>query len=84
LLSGNDKGRIESYKKQLEEYLGGQKNLFEEYRAGGFKNKNSEKVLSNIQLVEGRIDKLTSWITSFDAKQKAAEELALKTEQLNK
>lgn len=84
LLSGNDKGRIESYKKQLEEYLGGQKNLFEEYRADGFRNKNSEKVLSNIQLTEGRIDKLNSWISNFDAKQKAAEELALKTEQLNK
>ena len=35
LLSSEDKGRVESYKKQLEEYLKGQKEKFESYRKGG-------------------------------------------------
>lgn len=70
LLGGEDKGKIESYKKQLEEYLKGQKEKFEEYRKDGFKSKDSEKTLENIQLTEGRIDKLNSWIENYDKNEK--------------
>lgn len=75
LLKGDDKGRVESYKKQLEEYLKGQKEKFEEYRKDGFKSKNSEKVLENIQLTEGRIDKLNSWIENYDKNEKQKAEI---------
>lgn len=70
LLGGEDKGRVESYKKQLEEYLKGQKAKFEEYRKDGFKSKNSEKVFENIQLTEGRIEKLNSWLENYDKNEK--------------
>ena len=70
LLGGEDKGKIESQKKQLEEYLKGQKEKFEKYRKDGFKSKDSEKVLENIQLTESRIEKLNSWIENYDKNEK--------------
>ena len=73
LLNGENRDKVEKYKKQLEDYLARQKEIFEGYRKDGFKSKNSEKVLENIQLTEGRLDKLNSWLDNYDknAKQKA-------------
>ena len=73
LLNGDDRDKVEKYKKQLEDDLARQKEIFEGYRKDGFKSKNSEKVLENIQLTEGRLDKLNSWLDNYDknAKQKA-------------
>ena len=73
LLNGDNRDKVEKYKKQLEDYLARQKEIFEGYRKDGFKSKNSEKVLENIQLTEGRLDKLNSWLDNYDknAKQKA-------------
>ena len=73
LLNGDNRDKVEKYKKQLEEDLARQKEIFEGYRKDGFKSKNSEKVLENIQLTEGRLDKLNSWLDNYDknAKQKA-------------
>ena len=73
LLNGDNRDRVEKYKKQLEDDLARQKEIFEGYRKDGFKSKNSEKVLENIQLTEGRLDKLNSWLDNYDknAKQKA-------------
>lgn len=73
LLNGENRDKVEKYKKQLEEDLARQKEIFEGYRKDGFKSKNSEKVLENIQLTEGRLDKLNSWLDNYDknAKQKA-------------
>ena len=73
LLNGENRYKVEKYKKQLEDYLARQKEIFEGYRKDGFKSKNSEKVLENIQLTEGRLDKLNSWLDNYDknAKQKA-------------
>ena len=62
LLNIGNRDNIQNYKTQLEEYLARQKNIFEVYRLDGFKSKNSEKVLENIQLTEGRLDKLNSWL----------------------
>ena len=73
LLNGENRDKVEKYKKQLEEDLARQKEIFEGYRKDGFKSKNSEKVLENIQLTEGRLDKLNVWLDNYDknAKQKA-------------
>ena len=73
LLNGENRDKVKKYKKQLEDYLARQKEIFEGYRKDGFKSKNSEKVLENIQLTEGRLDKLNSWLDNYDknAKQKA-------------
>ena len=73
LLNGDNRDKVEKYKKQLEDDLAKQKEIFEGYRKDGFKSKNSEKVLENIQLTEGRLDKLNSWLDNYDknAKQKA-------------
>ena len=73
LLSGDNRDRVEKYKKQLEDYLARQKEIFEGYRKDGFRSKNSEKVLENIQVTEGRLDKLNTWLDNYDknARQKA-------------
>ena len=62
LLNIGDRETIQYYKNQLEDYLARQKEIFEGYRKDGFKSKNSEKVLEKIQLTEGRLDKLNSWL----------------------
>ena len=66
LLNGDNRDKVEKYKKQLEDELAKQKEIFEGYRKDGFKSKNSEKVLENIQLTEGRLDKLNSWLDNYD------------------
>ena len=73
LLSGDNRDRVEKYKEQLENYLKRQKEIFEGYRNDGFRSKNSEKVLENIQVTEGRLDKLNTWLDNYDknARQKA-------------
>ena len=48
LLNGDNRDKVEKYKKQLEDDLARQKEIFEGYRKDGFKSKNSEKVLENI------------------------------------
>ena len=70
LLNGENRDKVEKYKKQLEDELAKQKEIFEGYRKDGFKSKNSEKVLENIQLTEGRLDKLNSWLDNYDKNEK--------------
>ena len=70
LLNGDNRDKVEKYKKQLEDDLAKQKEIFEGYRKDGFKSKNSEKVLENIQLTEGRLDKLNSWLDNYDKNEK--------------
>ena len=70
LLNGDNRDKVEKYKKQLEDELAKQKEIFEGYRKDGFKSKNSEKVLENIQLTEGRLDKLNSWLDNYDKNEK--------------
>lgn len=73
LLNSGNRDKVEKYKQQLEDELARQKDIFEEHRKDGFRFKSSEKVLENIQLTEGRLDKLNSWLDNYDknAKQKA-------------
>ena len=73
LLNGDNRDKVEKYKIQLENYLKKQKEIFEGYRNDGFRSKNSEKVLENIQVTEGRLDKLNTWLDNYDknARQKA-------------
>ena len=66
LLSGDNRNKVEKYKIQLESYLKKQKEIFEGYRKDGFRSKNSERVLEDIQVTEGRLDKLNSWIDNYD------------------
>ena len=68
LLNIGDRETIQYYKNQLEDYLARQKEIFEGYRKDGFKSKNSEKVLEKIQLTEGRLDKLNSWLDNDNQK----------------
>ena len=66
LLSGDNRSKVEKYKIQLENYLKKQKEIFEGYRKDGFRSKNSEKVLQDIQVTEGRLDKINSWLDNYD------------------
>ena len=66
LLNGDNRSKVEKYKIQLESYLKKQKEIFEGYRKDGFRSKNSEKVLEDIQVTEGRLDKLNSWLDNYD------------------
>ena len=66
LLNGDNRSKVEKYKIQLENYLKKQKEIFEGYRKDGFRSKNSEKVLEDIQLTEGRLDKINSWLDNYD------------------
>ena len=70
LLNSGNRDKVEKYKQQLEDELARQKDIFEEHRKDGFRFKSSEKVLENIQLTEGRLDKLNSWLDNYDKNEK--------------